>query len=99
MSDAALEDLRFYTIPKTDHPRLLEQRARTAEWALECAPEVRDELLAQQARASLRRILARRKLLLTQEDEAQIDACADRATLERWLDQAVDAASAAEALR
>jgi hypothetical protein len=29
----------------------------------------------------------------------QIEACSDLATLERWLDQAVTAASASEALR
>ncbi len=33
------------------------------------------------------------------EDEARIEACEDTATLERWLDQAVTAATVAEALR
>ena len=50
-------------------------------------------------RGALRRVLARRKLTLSAEDEARIDACADLATLERWLDQAVDAPTAAEALK
>jgi hypothetical protein len=103
MSDATYEDLRLYTLPKTDHPRLVEQRARTAKWALDCAPEVREELLGEGRlegeRSSLRRVLARRRLPLTAEDGARIDACTELATLERWLEQAVDAASTAEALR
>jgi hypothetical protein len=49
-------------------------------------------------RAALRRVLARRKLAVTPALEARIDACTERATLERWLDAAVDAASAAEAI-
>ena len=52
-----------------------------------------------EARAALRRVLARRVLALSTEDEARIEACADLATLERWLDQAVVVSSAAEALR
>jgi hypothetical protein len=50
-------------------------------------------------RASLRRVLARRKLALGAEDEAKIAACSDLETLARWLEEAVDAKSAAEALR
>jgi hypothetical protein len=107
MSDAALEDLRLYTIPKTDNPRLLEQRARTAKWALECAPEVREELVGEgrlegqlaDARSSLRDILDVRGLALSAEDEARIDACKELDTLRRWRKQAVLAASAADALR
>ena len=50
------------------------------------------------ARVALRRVLARRELSLSPEDEARIEECADLATLDRWLDQAVVAPSAAEAL-
>ena len=50
-------------------------------------------------RGTLRRVLALRKLALTPEQERQIDACLDLATLRRWHDQAIFAASAAEALR
>jgi hypothetical protein len=50
-------------------------------------------------RSALRRVLALRKLALSADQEQQIDACTDLATLRRWLDQAVFAASAAEALR
>jgi hypothetical protein len=48
---------------------------------------------------TLRRVLALRKLPLSAAQDKQIDACADLATLRRWLDQAVFAESAAEALR
>jgi hypothetical protein len=50
-------------------------------------------------RSALRRVLAVRKLVLSAEQERLIDACTDLATLGRWLDQAVFATSAAEALR
>ena len=52
-----------------------------------------------EARSALRRVLARRRLVLGADDEARFAACTDLLTLERWLDQAVDAASAAEALK
>ena len=53
----------------------------------------------EEERATLRRVLALRKLTLKADGEARIDACADLATLQRWLDQAVLAASADEALQ
>jgi hypothetical protein len=49
-------------------------------------------------RGTLRRLLTLRKLTLSPEQELQIDACRDLATLRRWHDQAVFATSAAEAL-
>jgi hypothetical protein len=59
--------------------------------------EKRGELRAD--RSTLRRVLALRKLELSAEQEQQIAACADLETLRRWLDQAIFAESAAEALR
>jgi hypothetical protein len=50
-------------------------------------------------RATLRRVLALRKLGLKDDDEARINACTDLATLQRWFDQAVLAATADEALQ
>jgi hypothetical protein len=38
-------------------------------------------------------------LLLSSEEDRRIEACADLATLERWLAQAVTAPSAAAALQ
>jgi flagellar biosynthesis/type III secretory pathway protein FliH len=52
-----------------------------------------------EARSALRRVLARRKLPLTAAQEAQIERCEEAATLERWLDQAITAGTAVEALR
>jgi hypothetical protein len=40
-----------------------------------------------------------RQIGLGADEEARVDACNDLDTLERWHDQAVLAASAAEALR
>jgi Putative restriction endonuclease len=60
--------------------------------------EGRDEGSFDAARAALRRVLSRRKLALTPALEARIDTCTDRATLDRWLDAAIDATSAAAAL-
>lgn len=50
-------------------------------------------------RAAVRRVLARRGLSLSPEQDARIEACSDPTTLERWLDEAAVASSAAEALR
>ncbi|HSO00466.1 MAG TPA: Rpn family recombination-promoting nuclease/putative transposase [Candidatus Nanopelagicales bacterium] len=50
-------------------------------------------------RAVVRRLLEHRGLTLSPEDEARIDACSDLTTLERWLEEAAVASTAAEALR
>ena len=47
---------------------------------------------------AVRRVLARRKLHLSASDNARIDACSNLETLERWLDNAVDAPSTSLAL-
>jgi hypothetical protein len=44
-------------------------------------------------------VLVLRKLGLKADGEARINACMDLATLRRWLDQAVLAATADEALQ
>ena len=51
------------------------------------------------SRSALRRVFARRKLSLSPEMSARIDACADLAVLERWLEEAAVADSVEEALR
>jgi hypothetical protein len=43
-------------------------------------------------------VLSRRGLGVTVEQQARVDGCEDLATLERWHDQAITAASADEAL-
>ncbi|WP_437878600.1 hypothetical protein [Sorangium sp. So ce513] len=52
-----------------------------------------------EARSAARRVLARRQLELRPEDDARIEACVELATLERWLDQSITAASAVDALQ
>jgi hypothetical protein len=49
-------------------------------------------------RASLRRILSRRQLTPSKNDDARIDACTDLATLERWLDRAITEVRIADVL-
>ena len=61
--------------------------------------EGRDEGQLTHARAALRRVLARRGLTLTTAEATRIEVCADLATLDRWLDEAVVAPSVADALR
>ena len=115
MSTAAHEDLRSYVFPNTDDPIIRARQRMIAEWAVESSPEIRDKLIAEgrtegriegrtegrieEARTSLRHVLALRRLPLSAEEEARIDACGDLDTLRRWHDQAVIVASAAEALR
>jgi hypothetical protein len=103
MSEAPLDDLRLYTIPKTDDPRLVAQRAKVAKWFVDASPEAREELVREgrvaDARSNLRDILSVRGLALSADDEARIDASKDLDTLRRWMKQAVVAATVAEALR
>jgi hypothetical protein len=61
--------------------------------------EGQDEGRLIQARAAVRRVLARRSLAPGPAEEARIDDCTDVATLELWLDQALAARSIAEALQ
>ncbi len=96
---------------KTDDPEVLSRRQRILEVLLEASPQTQQQLIEKgiekgrlegrlvEARAALRRVLARRQLLESPDDDARIEACTDLATLERWLDQAITAVSASEALR
>jgi len=107
MSTAVHEEMLRYVMTKSDDPEVRARQRLIAKVYVDMTPEVRDELVDEgrregrlnEARSVLRRVLARRKLALSAQEEARIAACADLATLERWHDQAMDAASAAEALR
>lgn len=92
------EVLRFVTT-KTDDPQMRDRQLRMVRAFVDTTPEVSAELVGRGERAALRRVLARRGLALSPEQEAQIDACTDLDTLLRWVDQAVVAESTAEALR
>ncbi|QRN95243.1 Rpn family recombination-promoting nuclease/putative transposase [Archangium violaceum] len=61
--------------------------------------EGRAEGLQAGLRASIRKVLGKRGLALSAQQEAHLEGCADTGTLERWLDQSLTAASATEALR
>jgi hypothetical protein len=109
MSTSLREEMLRY-VPRTDDPEIRARQKHVARVLLDMDPELREEVGSKahedglkegrlvEARAALHRVLARRELSLSAEDEARIEACADLATLERWLDQAVIASSAAEAL-
>jgi len=58
-----------------------------------------DEGRLEEARAALRRVLARRELALSPRQQKRINDCTDLARLERWHDQAVTAKSTADALK
>ena len=106
MSKEVARDL-LSRFEKTDDPRIEERRQLMFDFWFEANPKFREKVLGKaiekglvdQARATLRRVLAKRRLALTPDDEARIDACSSLATLERWLDQALIAATAPEALR
>jgi hypothetical protein len=61
--------------------------------------EGRDQGRLVEARSPVQRVLPRRGLSPSEEERAPIEACSSLETLERWLDQAVVAASSADALR
>jgi hypothetical protein len=75
------------------------QRQHILDVLLEASPQTQQQLIEKgqlegrltEARASLRRVLARRQLTPSKNDDARIEACTDLPTLERWLDQAVTA--------
>ena len=95
---------------KTDDPDVVARRKDIVRWLVDGTPEVRQMLIEEigeeittearltEVRALLRRVLNRRNLVPNSDDEARVDACADIATLERWLEQAVTATTVAEAL-
>jgi hypothetical protein len=107
MSTGTYQEMIQYVAARTDDPTIRERQLGLLRALMEANPEVsrelkqegRDEGRLAEARGALRRVLARRKLVASSEDNARIDACTDLATLERWLEQAVDAASATDALR
>ncbi len=84
-------------IEPTSDPQLLEQRGEVVSFILQ-DPRLRNRFLSDEARGSLRRVLAARGLALTPEQGACIDAQSDLDVLHRWLDQAATATCAAEAL-
>ena len=93
-----------------EDPEIEARRQHILKVLLEQDPKMRQQLIDKglsegrleggltATRASLRRVLARRQLTPRNDDDARIDACADLATLERWLDRAVTAVSVSDVL-
>lgn len=90
-----------------DDPEVMARRQRTLEVLLEADPQMRRRLSETsllegrltEARAALRRVLARRQLTPSKDDDdARIEACTDLATLERWHDQAITAVTVSDAM-
>ena len=106
MSTTVQEEL-LWRFGKSDDPEVEARRQRILEVLLEASPQTQQRLIdkgvetgrLEEARAALRRVLARRQLAVNPDDEARIEACSEIATLEHWLDQAVTAGSASEALQ
>ncbi|WP_231864299.1 hypothetical protein [Sorangium cellulosum] len=109
MSQYTREDL-LRRFARSDDPEIEARRQWILQALLAESPEVKEQLIEKgieqgiekgqltAARAALRKVLARRGLALSALHEAQIDACSELATLDRWLDQAVMATSADDAL-
>jgi hypothetical protein len=87
---------------EVDDPEIEARRQHILQVLLAASPQTQQQLRLEgrliEARGALRRVLARRQLTPSKNDDARIDACTDLATLERWLDRAVTAVSVADAL-
>jgi hypothetical protein len=89
-----------------EDPEIEARRQHILKVLLEQDPKMRQQLIdtgiekgllegrLTATRASLRRVLARRQLTPSKDD----DACTDLATLERWLDRAITAVSVSDVL-
>ncbi|WP_437672103.1 hypothetical protein [Sorangium sp. So ce131] len=102
MSTSVREEL-IWGMAGTEDPDIEARKQRILEVLLSTSPQVEERLIEKgrltEARAALRRVLARRQLELSPGDEERIEACGDLATIERWHDQAITAASTSEALQ
>jgi hypothetical protein len=106
MSNAVRKQVELYMEP--DSPEMRERQRHLAKMLLRLDPELKREILSEgrsealsegclvEARSALRRVLARRGLVVRPKDDARVDACTDLALLERWHDDAVVAKTAAE---
>jgi hypothetical protein len=102
MSMPTREELIQRFSPGMDDPEVMARRRHSLRVLLDMDPQLRQELQLDarlsEARAALHRVLARRQLTPSKDDDARIEACTDLATLERWHDQAVTASSVSDAL-
>ena len=109
MSTTVRDDL-LWRFAESDDPEIQARDEHIVKVLLAARPHLKQRLIERsveegrlegklaEARVLLCQVLARRQLVLSPDDEARVEACTDLATLERWLDQAVTAASSSEAL-
>jgi len=109
MSTATQEDL-LKRFGKVDDPQIEARRQRILRFLLDTSPEVKEQLILEgraegreqgrleATRAALRRVLASRRLIPSEQEDARIAACSDVAVLDRWLDRAGIASSVGEVL-
>ena len=106
VDDPEIQARRQHTIEVLLEAGPQTQRQHILDVLLEASPQTQQQLIEKgqlkgqltEARAALRRVLARRQLTPSKDENARIEACADLAILERWLDRAVTALSASDAL-
>jgi hypothetical protein len=94
-----------------EDPVIEARRQHILDFLLETSPQKKQQLIdkgllegQQEGRlaathASLRRVLAGRQLKPSKDDDTRIEACTDLATLERWLDRAINATSISDVLK
>jgi hypothetical protein len=103
MTEVFYDELFRFLTQETDDPEVRERQRAIGKAFLrvhaDLVEEILQEVLRTDVRAALRFVLAVRALAPSAEAETKIDACADHATLRRWLRQAVVASSVADALR
>lgn len=98
----AMEEANLEPVIIEDLVRFGEDRGRAegrAEGREEGRKKGREEGRRSEARDLLRLLLTQRKLTPSAAAQRKIDACDDLETLHRWLRQAVEAKTAAAALR
>ncbi|WP_437904977.1 hypothetical protein WME95_42415 [Sorangium sp. So ce327] len=105
MSATVREELLWW-VGKGEDPEVKAREREILQALLGANPDVQQKLVEKgiergrlsEARTALRRVLAQRQLALRPEEDARIEGCAELEVLERWLERAVTATTAAEAL-
>jgi hypothetical protein len=102
MSMPTREEL-LWRFGKVEDPEIEARRQHILEVLLEASPKTQQQFIEKgrltATRASLRRVLERRQLTPSEDEDARIEACTDIATLERWHDRAVTSASVSDVLQ
>ena len=107
MSTSTAEELVNYIRKFADDPEIRDRQRWVTKLELKLDPELNEQVTGESRdeghllglRTALRKVLTQRSLPLSAEDATRIDACNDLTTLERWIGQAIAAATTEEALR